>query len=105
MSAALSYIAVASSSAIPYELLCRAVLDIDPASLFLALYRCLEALYSREQTLALISKLGISRNWIEMAQLLEAHLGWYPREEASLEVLLQRANENTLRSVLLIFRD
>ena len=97
---ALTRMAGASATAIPFELLCRAVLDLDPASLFLALYRSLEALYAREQTLSLMSKLGISKDWIEMAQLLEAHLGWRPREESSLESLLRFASSESLSRVL-----
>jgi hypothetical protein len=40
----LDLVADLSPRSIPYEILCRAILDMDPSALFLALYRCLEAL-------------------------------------------------------------
>jgi hypothetical protein len=35
---------------VPYEILCNSVLEVDPGALFLAFYRCLEALYAHTQT-------------------------------------------------------
>ncbi len=100
LAAALGKMASVSSNAIPYAVLCRAVLDFDPAALFLALYRSLEALYSREKTTGLMSGIGISMDWFQMAQQLELHLGWYPREDQSLEALFQSASETDLSKVL-----
>lgn len=97
---ALMSLSTASATAVPYEVLCRAVLDFDPASLFLALYRSLEALYARGKTLSLRSELGVTTDWIKLAQLLEAHLGWYPKEETSLESLLREANEQDLQKLV-----
>jgi hypothetical protein len=100
LAAKITKMANISATAIPYEVLCRAVLDFDPAALFLALYRSQEALYSREKTMALISSLGISRSWLEMAQQLEFHLSWYPREEPSLEALFRSASLPDLARLL-----
>ena len=93
LATALHNLAKISATAIPYEVLCRAVLDFDPAVLFLALYRSLEALYSRDKMLALIEDLKVSVTWVDLAVKLEAHLAWYPREEPSLEALFQFAKE------------
>jgi len=93
---ALRILATASATAVPYEILSRAVLDFDPADLYLALYRSLETLYAREKTLALKSELGIATDWVKLALLLETHLGWYPKEETSLEALLQHSNRSEL---------
>jgi len=95
----LRLIAEMSPQTVPYGTLCRSILDKDPGALFLALYRCLESLYAYTQSLELMGKLGISRRWSEMAQTLEEVLGWYPREEASLEALLAHALEHDLRSI------
>jgi hypothetical protein len=70
-----------------------------PLALFLALYRCLEALYAHSQTHRLMSDLGIDRPWTDMAQTLEAALGWHPREEPSLEALLCHAIPDDLKAV------
>jgi hypothetical protein len=88
-----------SPSAIPYEILCRSLLDMNPAALFLALYRCLEALYARAQAHALMAIIGLEKDWVEMAEALESTLGWYPREEPSLEALLTKARSEDLRAV------
>jgi hypothetical protein len=84
---------------VPYEILCSSVLEMDPAALFLAFYRCLEALYAHTQTHRLMTQLGVSKQWTEMARTLEETLGWYPREEPSLEALLKHAVIDDLQSV------
>ena len=89
-----------SAGAIPYETLCRSILDMDPSALFLALYRCLEALYALTLTQQLMTAVQISKPWAEMAQTLEETLGWYPREEPSLEALLDRAAPEHLQTVM-----
>jgi hypothetical protein len=96
LAGAIKGLSALSTSAIPFDLLCKAVLDFDPSSLFLALYRSMETLYAREKTVALMKDLGITRNWVEVAQALESKLGWYPREETSLEGLLSHAKESDM---------
>jgi len=95
----LNIITEMSPASIPFEILCRSILDMDPGALFLALYRCLEALYAHTQTQRLMTVLGMARPWAEMAQTLEATLGWYPREEPSLEALLRCAVPGDLQAV------
>lgn len=97
---ALRKMATVSASAIPLRILCGAVLDLDPGALFLALYRGLEALYSREQCLHLMSRLGITQDWVAMSQTLEESLGWRPKEDTSLEALFKYADADDLRRVL-----
>jgi hypothetical protein len=89
-----------SAASIPYETLCRSILDMDQSALFLALYRCLEALYALTLTQKLMIAVKISKPWAEMAQTLEETLGWYPREEPSLEALLDRAEPEHLQAVM-----
>ena len=74
---------------IPYQILCRSVFDTDPSSVFLALYRCLEALYAHSHVTKLTRSLNISESWSKVAEMLENNLGWHPREESSLNVLLR----------------
>lgn len=100
LAGALCRLSTASAIAIPYDLLCRAVLDFDPEGLFLALYRSLEALYARERTVALSRELGISGDWVQIAQTLEEHLGWYPKEATSLEVLLKGIEASELEKLI-----
>lgn len=83
----------------PYATLCRSIFDHDPASLFLALYRCLEALYAWSLTNDLMRELSLKGHWTELAQTLEASLGWRPREEQSLVGLLALADPRDLREI------
>jgi hypothetical protein len=101
----LKLIAELSPAYIPYEILCRSILDMDPAALFLALYRCLEALYAHNQTTKLMTSLEISKPWTEMAELLEEALAWYPREEPSLEALLEHAVPEDLQAAAAALKD
>lgn len=96
----LALIAELSPVAIPYQTLCRSVFDTDPGNVFLALYRCLEALYAYSQTSKLIARLGVELSWTAMAQTLEQTLAWRPREEPSLEILLRNAVKEDLCSAL-----
>ena len=73
---------------IPYEVLCRSIFDSDPSSFYLALYRCLEALYAYSSARDVISSLNLSNPWTEVAIVLEDTLGWHPREDSSLQKLL-----------------
>ncbi|MGJ4892541.1 hypothetical protein ACQR1Y_30395 [Bradyrhizobium sp. HKCCYLRH3099] len=84
---------------IPYRTLCRSVFDSDPATMFLALYRCLESLYAYSSAEKVITSLGLSKNWGDVAAALEDALDWHPREETSLIALLTNAIEADLVSV------
>jgi hypothetical protein len=94
-----------SPALIPFEILCRSILEMDPSALFLALYRCLEALYAHTQTRRLMNALEISKPWAEMAQTLEETLGWFPREEPSLEALLRHAVREDLEAIVSALND
>ncbi|MGY2340706.1 hypothetical protein ACW9HW_15920 [Pseudomonas sp. SDO5532_S415] len=96
----LELIADLSPVAIPYRILCRSLFDTDPSAVFLALYRCLEALYAYSHTSELMGKLGMTLEWNHVAQVLEETLAWRPREEPSLGLLLQQAVSEDLRTML-----
>lgn len=96
----LELIAELSPVAIPYRILCRSLFDTDPSAVFLALYRCLEALYAYSHTSELMGKLGMNLDWNHVAQVLEETLAWRPREEPSLGLLLQKAVSEDLRAML-----
>jgi len=101
----LNMIAELSPAYIPFQILCRSVLDMDPSALFLSLYRCLEALYAHTHTQRLMTALNVSKPWVEMAETLETTLGWYPREEPSLEALLGHAVEYDLQATAAALND
>ncbi len=84
---------------IPYKVLCRSIFDSDPGSLFLALYRCLERLYAFSSARELSLELNSNHSWDVVASALEDKLGWWPKEEGSLEKLLHMASSNDLESI------
>lgn len=81
---------------IPYRLLSRSIFDSDPSSFFLALYRCLEAIFAYASAKDIVSALRLTDDWATVAAVLEDKLGWWPREESSLERLLRLASKNDL---------
>jgi hypothetical protein len=88
-----------SSVGLPFQTLCRSVFDTDPASLFLALYRCLEALYAFQSAKKLMNALGVQMQWALVARVVEAELGWRPKEEDSLQTLIAMAEEPDVEAV------
>lgn len=92
----LSALADLDPNLLPYRVMCRSIFDVDPSSFFLALYRCLESLYSYSSAQELGRRLQLDKGWKEIASTLEEVTGWYPREESSLESLLRRASPSDL---------
>lgn len=89
-----------SAKSFPYEAVSRASFDTDPRSLYLALYRCLEATYAYKKSSELAKALGLSLDWSELAVKLEQTLNWRPREASSLESVLRHASEADLKRVV-----
>ena len=93
---ALAELAVPS---LPYQELSRAILDLDPRSLYMALYRCIEATYAFEHSSRLAVALGIPKPWYEVAAALDAEVSWHPLEANSLNTALTHADERDLTAV------
>lgn len=86
-------------SLLPYDALSRATFDLDPRSMFMALYRCLEATYAFESCRQLLSVLDIEKSWRDLAMALDKELSWRPREADSLETILRYASEDDLLDI------
>jgi hypothetical protein len=86
---------------LPYQGLTRSVFDANPGSLFLALYRCLEATYAFDSCRKVVAKIGKDVAWSELAAALESEVGWHPREAESLAGIFALAPELDLRAVFL----
>ncbi|MEU2166915.1 hypothetical protein ACH47V_05985 [Micromonospora chersina] len=83
----------------PYPAICRSMFDADPRSLFMALYRCIEATYAYESSRRLVERLALKTSWQDVAAALESELGWHPQEAMSLNLVLQYALEQDLREI------
>lgn len=74
-------------------------MDFDQSSLFMSLYRCLEALYAHAGANSIRNALAISAPWEEVAVALETHLGWRPIEAQSLEALVGMGDKLELMTI------
>jgi hypothetical protein len=86
-------------SHLPYDAVCRSIFDSDPRSLFLALYRCIEATYAYESCRRLVASLGLAQAWHELATALDDEVGWHPQHASSLNLVLQYAQTADLEAV------
>ncbi|MBB5609026.1 MULTISPECIES: hypothetical protein [unclassified Janthinobacterium] len=93
LSSSLTNLCDLDSLHIPYQTLCRSVFDADPAGLFLALYRCIEALYSYKSAGKIATEFNLTKDWNEISIILEATLGWRATEASSLNSLLTLCDE------------
>lgn len=84
---------------LPYDALSRATFDLDPRSMFMALYRCLEATYAFESCRQLASSLFTDKSWRDLAIALDEKLSWRPRESESLETILKYALDGDLLDI------
>ena len=85
--------------ALPYAAIGESMFDADPRSLYMALYRCIEATYAFETSRRLVDDLKLSVPWVEMAEALANVAGWRPQEASSLNIVLRNALEQDLRDV------
>lgn len=84
---------------LPYQDLCRAVLDLDPRSLYMSLYRCIEATYAYETATSLGRSLAVTLPWYEVAARLDSDMGWRPPELQSLNSALAHATDGDLEEI------
>jgi hypothetical protein len=85
--------------ALPYGAIVESMFDADPRSLYMALYRCIEATYAFETSRRLVDDLKLSVTWVEMAEALADVAGWRPQEASSLNIVLGNALEQDLLEV------
>ncbi len=88
---ALSSLTDLSVAALPYQAICLSMFDADPRSLFMALYRCIEATYAYEATQKIVDKLRLEVTWLELATVLDGEIGWHPQEASTLNLVLKNA--------------
>lgn len=86
-------------SSMPYRALCQSIFDMDPRSMFMALYRCIEVTYAYEACRKLAMILPGQIKWDELARSLDEQLKWRPRESDSLTAILAYAKANDLREI------
>jgi len=85
--------------AMPYAAICESIFDADPRTLFMALYRCIEATYAFETSRRLVDDLALDVTWVQMAASLAKVAGWRPQEASSLNIALGNALERDLNEL------
>ncbi len=83
----------------PFHSICQSLLDFDPRSLFMALYRCIESTYAYENCTRIVDRLQLSISWMELAETLQAEASWRPMEAESLIAMLYHADPVDLASM------
>jgi hypothetical protein len=78
---------------LPFPLILQGVLSYNWQSLFLDIYRSIEQLYSAPRLKKLSGKLQFGYSLSEVAEILESHLAWRPKEEEALSRLLQETSD------------
>lgn len=99
LAGAISTLAELNIPSLPYAAISRSMFDLDPRSLYMALYRCIEATYAYESCRKLVSRLSLSASWLELAVALESEVGWHPQEASNLNLVLQYALDEDLEEV------
>jgi len=89
---------------LPYRALCHSIFDLDPRSLFLALYRCIEATYAYETCQRLVDHLSLDTDWQSLAQALALTASWRPSEASSLQLSLRYALDNDLEDICRVLK-
>lgn len=95
----LSILAQSNIESLPYQELCRSTLDLDPRSLYMSLYRCIEATYAHDKASRLKASLSVEHSWNEIAAVLENEMSWRPLEAESLNAVLRYAQNEDLIDV------
>ena len=97
----LSGVCALSNIDLPYETLCRSIFDVDPGAMFLALYRCLEAVYAYSSAAEIIRQFDLRKTWTDVAVVLERHLGWRAAERNTLINLVNYAEVSDARDLII----
>lgn len=84
---------------LPYGALCQSMFDSDPRSMYMAIYRCIEATYAYESSRRLVERLHLDLPWLDLATALDEEVGWHPQEAQSLNLVLRYALPRDLQEL------
>lgn len=84
---------------LPYHALCQSIFDLDPRSLYMALYRCIEATYAYDSCRQLVANLSLKEDWQSVARALASTVSWHPQESNSLQASLRYAIDEDLKDL------
>lgn len=81
------------SEHVPFENVLQGMLSISWGGFFLELYRAIEQLYSVPRLAALVEAWPTSLPYRNLADLLETHLAWRPKEDDALAKIIAECDE------------
>jgi hypothetical protein len=102
---ALSNIFESGSHLIPFHNLVQAVLSISWESAYLDIYRCIEQLYAFPRLNEFCRKFGLRHAVRDVAESVEAIIGWYPKDDESLYALLKLCDVPIVEQICEAFVD
>lgn len=83
----------------PYFGLCQSIFDADRRTMFLSIYRCIEATYAFYATNKLRNQLSIPQPWEQVAEALSNSISWRAPEAQSLNQMLDCAIPRDLEAI------
>lgn len=86
----------AGHATIPHMLVLQGVLSFSWASLYLEIYRCIEQLFAVPRISALVKEWPSNLALYDVAELVERHLSWRPREDESLAKILRNCDSGSV---------
>lgn len=87
---------------LPWHLAIRALTETNWDSSFLALYRCIEQLFPLPKMSALKEAMKLAESGIEIAEILEKHLGWRHKEEDAIIHLFSDLEESIVKQFCVV---
>jgi hypothetical protein len=96
---AMANIFQSSSHLIPFHNLVQAVLSISWEGAYLDIYRCIEQLYAFPRLSEFGRKFDLRHAVRDIAESVEAIIGWYPKEDEALRTLLELCDNSLIEEV------
>lgn len=84
------------SQHVPFENLIQGMLSISWGGFFLELYRAIEQLYAVPRLAALVEAWPTSLPYRNLADLLESHLAWRPKEDDALAKIIAECDDTII---------
>ncbi|MCH8620754.1 hypothetical protein [Undibacterium sp. TS12] len=89
---------------IPYANIVRGMMTLTWEGLFLDTYRCIEQIYSCTKVAALKNDWASNKPLRQLAELLETHLSWRPKEEDALIAILEKCDKASIKEACILLR-
>jgi hypothetical protein len=88
---------------IPFPLILQGMMSFSWTSFYLEAYRCIEQMFSVPRVSSLVANWPTNLSHFEVAELLERHLSWRPKEDESLAKIIEFCSPDSVQTVVEAF--